>query len=108
MVLIETSKTVCPRLDKGVVGKLTKVEGGIWLILLTVARDHADRRTRITRMIRATMLLTLGRLLLGSASLLLAIAVHIGGFQNRSAIAPIRVKVFPALRRHGENGRSLC
>ena len=84
-------------------GKLTKVLVGevpsnhIWPTLLMVARDHADIITRITRMSRATMPLVLGRLLLGSASLLLAIAVHIGGFENRSANAPIRVKVFPAL-----------
>ncbi len=87
--------TLCPVLDKGVVGNATKLEDRIWLASLTVTKAQAVRITAIRMTKTAIAFLTLGRLL-RSASSLLIIAGHIGGFENHFAHALLIVKVFPA------------
>ncbi len=93
--LTEANITLCPVLDKGVVGNATKFDGRIWLALLTVIKAQAVRITAIRMTKTAIAFLMFGRLL-RSASSLLIIAVHLGGFENRFANALVIVKVFPA------------
>lgn len=82
IALIESKVTLVPFFDNGAVGRVTKEDGGSWLVLLTVANPHAERAIASTTIRMVNAPLTPKRLRV-SASFSLVIAVHLSGFENR-------------------------
>ena len=78
----EANTVLAPVFDNCVVGIVTKSADGTWLVVLTVARDHAETTT--TNATNTSRITVWGlSFLLRSASSELAMLLCLGGFEIR-------------------------